>query len=110
MTSQDGTFPLTRHSVVPAAPSDDPAARSLAIEAITVAYWRPVYKYVRMKSNVNSRELATVPSAESQEALRSLRAARTTKGQYQAQLRNQENVPSVLNPMGSSSLAKIRTG
>ena len=58
MTSQDGTFPQTRHSVVLAAQSDDPTARSLAIEAITVAYWKPVYKYVRMKWNINSEDAA----------------------------------------------------
>ncbi len=58
MTSQDGTFPLTRHSVVRAAQSDDPATRSLAIEAVTAVYWRPVYKYVRMKWHVNSEDAA----------------------------------------------------
>jgi RNA polymerase sigma factor (sigma-70 family) len=41
-----------------AAQSDDPTARSLAIEAIAVAYWRPVYKYVRMKWNINSEDAA----------------------------------------------------
>jgi RNA polymerase sigma factor (sigma-70 family) len=58
VTSQDGTFPQTRYSVVRAAQSDDPTARSLAIEAITVAYWKPVYKYVRMKWNINSEDAA----------------------------------------------------
>ena len=58
VTSQDGTFPLTHHSVVLAAQSDDPASRSLAIETITVAYWRPVYKYVRMKWNIKSEDAA----------------------------------------------------
>jgi RNA polymerase sigma factor (sigma-70 family) len=58
VTSQDGSFPQTRHSVVRAAQSDDPTARSLAIEAITVAYWKPVYKYVRMKWNINSEDAA----------------------------------------------------
>jgi RNA polymerase sigma factor (sigma-70 family) len=58
VTSQDGTFPQTRHSVVVAAQSDDPTARSLAIEAITVAYWKPVYKYVRRKWNINGEDAA----------------------------------------------------
>jgi RNA polymerase sigma factor (sigma-70 family) len=58
VTSQDGTFPLTRHSVVLAAQSDDPATRSLAIEAVTAVYWRPVYKYVRMKWHINSEDAA----------------------------------------------------
>jgi RNA polymerase sigma factor (sigma-70 family) len=58
VTSQAGAFPLTRHSVLLAAQSDDPDARSLAIEAITLAYWRPVYKYVRMKWNINREDAA----------------------------------------------------
>jgi hypothetical protein len=38
---------MTRHSLVVAAQSNDPATRSWAIEAIAAAYWRPVYKYMR---------------------------------------------------------------
>jgi DNA-directed RNA polymerase specialized sigma24 family protein len=53
VTSQDGPFPLTRHSVVLAAQSNDLTARSLAIETIALAYWRPIYKYVRMKWDLN---------------------------------------------------------
>jgi len=41
-----------------AAQSDDPAARSRAIEAITAAYWKPVYKYVRVKWNITSEDAA----------------------------------------------------
>jgi RNA polymerase sigma factor (sigma-70 family) len=32
-----------------AAQSDDPAERLRAIEAVIAAYWKPIYKYVRMK-------------------------------------------------------------
>ena len=53
MTSQGENFPLTRHSVVLAAKSDDPALRSRAIEVIAAAYWKPVYKYVRMKWGID---------------------------------------------------------
>jgi RNA polymerase sigma factor (sigma-70 family) len=56
--SQNGNFPLTHYSVVLAAQSDDPAARSRAIEAITAAYWKPVYKYVRVKWNITSEDAA----------------------------------------------------
>jgi RNA polymerase sigma factor (sigma-70 family) len=58
VTSQYNTFPRTQHSVVLAAQSNDPAARSMAIDAITAAYWRPVYKYVRMKWNINREDAA----------------------------------------------------
>ena len=56
--SQDGSFPLTRHSVVLAAQSHDPAERSRAIEAIAAAYWKPVYKYVRMKWSIEREDAA----------------------------------------------------
>jgi RNA polymerase sigma factor (sigma-70 family) len=56
--SQAGSFPLTRHSVVLAAQSDDPAERSRAIETIAAAYWKPIYKYVRMKWNVSPEDAA----------------------------------------------------
>ena len=45
---QGDAFPLTRHSVIEAAQSSDPAERGRAMETITLAYWRPVYKYVRV--------------------------------------------------------------
>jgi RNA polymerase sigma factor (sigma-70 family) len=47
--SQIGRFPPTRYSVVLAAQSDDRVTRSAAIDAISAAYWNPIYKYVRMK-------------------------------------------------------------
>jgi RNA polymerase sigma factor (sigma-70 family) len=46
---QGDAFPLTRHSVVAAAQSADPEVRVRALDAITGAYWRPVYKYVRLR-------------------------------------------------------------
>lgn len=52
------TFPLTRHSVLLAAQSDDPAERSRAIEVISAAYWKPVYKYARMKWNLAPEDAA----------------------------------------------------
>src|ERR1700733_6984972 len=56
--SYSGSFPMTRHSLVVAAQSNDPATRSWAIEAIAAAYWRPVYKYVRMKWNIAPEDAA----------------------------------------------------
>ena len=51
MTSnpQGDAFPLTRHSVVLAAQSTDPHERDWAVDAIASAYWRPVYKYLRVR-------------------------------------------------------------
>ena len=49
---QGSSFPITRHSIVVAAQSGDPVERSRAIEAVIAAYWKPIYKYVRMKWGV----------------------------------------------------------
>ncbi len=46
---QGDGFPLTRHSVVAAAQSPDPEERVYAMNAIAASYWRPVYKYARMR-------------------------------------------------------------
>jgi RNA polymerase sigma factor (sigma-70 family) len=44
-----GNFPPTRWSVVEAARSGDPDQRARALDALFAAYWKPVYKYVRLK-------------------------------------------------------------
>jgi RNA polymerase sigma factor (sigma-70 family) len=41
-----------------AARSEDPALRSRAIGTIVAAYWKPVYKYVRMKWSVSAEDAA----------------------------------------------------
>jgi RNA polymerase sigma factor (sigma-70 family) len=46
-----GTFPATRWSAVLAARSNDPAERSRALDAIVAAYWKPIYKYIRIRWN-----------------------------------------------------------
>jgi RNA polymerase sigma factor (sigma-70 family) len=53
---QGDAFPLTRHSVIAAAQSTDPQERGSALEAITASYWRPVYKYVRMRWHVERED------------------------------------------------------
>lgn len=55
-----GKFPATHWSAVLAARSDDPAERSRALGAIAGAYWKPIYKYVRIrwgKSNEDAKDL-----------------------------------------------------
>ena len=46
-----GQFPATRWSAVLAARSDDPAERGRALDLLIRAYWKPVYKYIRMRWN-----------------------------------------------------------
>ena len=47
--SGGGNFPQTRWSVVAAARSDDSAERARALDVLFAAYWKPVYKYIRVK-------------------------------------------------------------
>lgn len=49
-------FPLTRRSDVQATRSDDPRERSRAINTLVAAYWKPVYKYIRLTWNASNEE------------------------------------------------------
>jgi len=42
-------FPVTNHSAIVAARSDDEIVRRRAFDTILNSYWKPVYKYVRLK-------------------------------------------------------------
>ncbi len=44
-----GNFPPTHWSVVVAARSNDSAERTRALDVLFAAYWKPVYKYIRLK-------------------------------------------------------------
>jgi RNA polymerase sigma factor (sigma-70 family) len=44
-------FPLTRWSVIEAARGGDEAERLRAMDTLCASYWKPVYKYVRMRWN-----------------------------------------------------------
>ncbi|HXE89797.1 MAG TPA: sigma-70 family RNA polymerase sigma factor [Terriglobales bacterium] len=53
-------FPQTRWSAIEAARSDDPAERQRALETLIAAYWKPVYKYIRVqwnRSNEDAKDL-----------------------------------------------------
>jgi RNA polymerase sigma factor (sigma-70 family) len=57
---QDSRFPETRKSAVAAARSGDAAFRRPGQEAIVAAYWKPVYRYIRLRwrrSNEDSKDL-----------------------------------------------------
>jgi RNA polymerase sigma factor (sigma-70 family) len=60
MGGRSGQFPPTRWSAILGARSKDPAKRSRALEAIAAAYWKPIYKYFRLrwgKSNEDAKDL-----------------------------------------------------
>src|SRR5260370_13425828 len=44
-------FPVTRWSVIDAVKSRDPAEQTRALDTLCSAYWKPVYKYVRLRWN-----------------------------------------------------------
>lgn len=49
-------FPPTRRSVVEAAGSADAEERERALESLCAAYWRPIYKYIRLRWNRPAEE------------------------------------------------------
>ncbi|MCI0490110.1 MAG: sigma-70 family RNA polymerase sigma factor [Blastocatellia bacterium] len=53
-------FPATQWSAIIAAGSTDPTERERALDTLITAYWKPVYKYVRIKwrkSNEDAKDL-----------------------------------------------------
>lgn len=56
-------FPVTRHSVILAAASADPEARRRAFSSIVEAYWKPVYKYARLKWHAAADEAEDLTQA-----------------------------------------------
>ena len=53
-------FPVTNHSAIANARSGDQLARQRALETILTSYWKPVYKYIRLKwqaSNEDAKDL-----------------------------------------------------
>jgi RNA polymerase sigma-70 factor (ECF subfamily) len=49
--SGDGRFPATRWSVIAAVRSEDDADRKRSLDTLCETYWKPVYKYVRLRWN-----------------------------------------------------------
>jgi RNA polymerase sigma factor (sigma-70 family) len=57
---QRGAFPVTRCSLVRDSNSPDPKVRKIAQETLLSAYWKPVYKYIRVHwkaSNEDAKDL-----------------------------------------------------
>jgi DNA-directed RNA polymerase specialized sigma24 family protein len=56
-------FPVTRHSVVASLASGEPDVRRGAFDALATAYWKPVFKYVRLKWSAAPDEAADLTQA-----------------------------------------------
>ena len=55
-----GQFPATRWSLIVAARSAEPEERQRALDILIAAYWKPVYKYIRLrwdKDNEQAKDL-----------------------------------------------------
>jgi RNA polymerase sigma factor (sigma-70 family) len=51
-----GTFPLTRWSLIEAARSSKREERQRALDKLIAVYWKPVYKYIRLRWGKDSEE------------------------------------------------------
>jgi RNA polymerase sigma factor (sigma-70 family) len=49
MSAHEGRFPLTRHSVLAAVRSDESDVRKVGWDALVRAYWKPIYKHLRLR-------------------------------------------------------------
>lgn len=56
--AQRGRFPTTRRSAVAAVGSDDPAERARSFEILVRAYWKPVYKHLRVRWRLAEEQAA----------------------------------------------------
>lgn len=56
-------FPSTRRSVVLAARDTDPEVRQQAFEALAESYWKPVYKYLRVKWRTDGEDARDLTQA-----------------------------------------------
>jgi RNA polymerase sigma factor (sigma-70 family) len=55
-----GVFPVSQYAVILASSSPDPEPRRQALESLISVYWKPVYKYIRLKKgqdNENAKDL-----------------------------------------------------
>ena len=57
------SFPVTRHSMVSAIRSDQADVRRSAFDTLVTAYWKPVFKYLRLKWHVSEEDAADLTQA-----------------------------------------------
>ncbi len=82
-------FPSTRRSAVLASQSSDVAERRQAFESLVDAYWKPVYKFVRMKWHCDAEDAADYTQGFFARAIEKdfFRAYDPTKGSFRTFLR-----------------------
>lgn len=55
---KSGQFPATRWSAILAVRSSDADERRRGLETVAAAYWKPIYKYIRLRWNKSSEDAA----------------------------------------------------
>lgn len=56
MGGRQHRFPVTSHSAITAIRSADAPVRERALETILASYWKPIYKYIRIKWQVSNED------------------------------------------------------
>ena len=56
-------FPATRHSMVAAIRSEQADVRRSAFDTLVTAYWKPVFKYLRLKWHASAEDAADLTQA-----------------------------------------------
>jgi RNA polymerase sigma factor (sigma-70 family) len=56
MDQTTSRFPVTRHSVIAAVQGGNSFEKSKALEVFIAAYWKPVYKYLRLRWNLDAAD------------------------------------------------------
>ncbi len=59
----DGQFPPTQRTLLVLAGSDDPAQRRAAWDRLIAAYWKPVYKYLRLRCGCDNEQAKDLTQA-----------------------------------------------
>jgi RNA polymerase sigma factor (sigma-70 family) len=82
-------FPATEHSAVRAVGSGDDSERSRGYERLISAYWKPVYKYTRVRWNMSNEEAKDLTQAFFARAMEKdfFRAYDPEKGTFRTYLR-----------------------
>jgi DNA-directed RNA polymerase specialized sigma24 family protein len=71
MPAPGSSFPSTRHSLLSLARSPDDATRHRAHDAVLSCYWKPVYKYLRVRWRVSAEDAEDLTQAFFAQAIES---------------------------------------
>jgi RNA polymerase sigma factor (sigma-70 family) len=87
--SSDGVFPLTRPSAVADLLSGDPVRRARSLDIVVRGYWKPVYKYIRLRWTKTSEHAEDLTQSFFETAINrdTLAAYQPARGRFRTFLR-----------------------